>query len=269
MTRPEVVVLVSCGRHPVSGRPRRPPGDARAVELGLRLAGPHGLQIVHAGDPDDPALRDYLGMGLPELQVLETPAAADVAPVLGHWLLQAAAGLVLTGNRAECGPGSGCLPYSLARHTGAVIADGVVALTPEADGYRLIQALPGGRRRALRAAAPLLAVVSPAAPAPRPVAFGPARRGRIRVRAPAVAAPPEPVVTRRPARQGPRRLRVLRGLSAEERMRAASGGGNDRHGRLYSGMSAAEAARLIHQQLIAWGVLDATTAPPRQQAEKI
>ena len=50
MTELKVVTLVSVGAHPASARPRRAEQDARAVELGLRLAG-QNLQLLHAGDP--------------------------------------------------------------------------------------------------------------------------------------------------------------------------------------------------------------------------
>ena len=55
----EVVVLLSVGRHPVSLRRRRAPMDARALELALRLPEVSILGL-HAGDPEEPALRDYL-----------------------------------------------------------------------------------------------------------------------------------------------------------------------------------------------------------------
>ncbi|KHL71244.1 electron transfer flavoprotein subunit beta, partial [Pseudomonas putida] len=51
------------------------------MELGLQLAGDN-LQVVHAGDPHEEALRAYLGMGLDHLDVLEQPAGADVLGVL-------------------------------------------------------------------------------------------------------------------------------------------------------------------------------------------
>jgi electron transfer flavoprotein beta subunit len=38
--RLKVAALVSVGRHPVTGRPRRAEYDARAVEMGLALATP-------------------------------------------------------------------------------------------------------------------------------------------------------------------------------------------------------------------------------------
>jgi len=67
-----VISLVSIGAHPTSGRPRRADQDARAVELGLQLAGDK-LQVLHAGDIHEPALRAYLGMGLEQLHVLQQP----------------------------------------------------------------------------------------------------------------------------------------------------------------------------------------------------
>ena len=73
MTDLNIIALVSVGAHPTSGRSRRAEQDARAVELGLRLAGER-LQLLHAGDPQEPALRGYLGMGLSEMTVLEQPS---------------------------------------------------------------------------------------------------------------------------------------------------------------------------------------------------
>jgi hypothetical protein len=43
-----VFSLVSIGAHPTSGRPRRAEQDARAVELGLQLAGDK-LQVLARG----------------------------------------------------------------------------------------------------------------------------------------------------------------------------------------------------------------------------
>lgn len=103
----KVISLVSIGAHPSSGRARRAEQDARAVELGLQLAGDN-LQVVHAGNPQEEALRAYLGMGLDHLDVLEQPAGADVLGVLGDYLRDAGAQLVLTGSQAETGEGRAC-----------------------------------------------------------------------------------------------------------------------------------------------------------------
>ena len=58
-----VAILVSAGAHSLSGRPRRADLDARAIELALRLSPSAPLHVVHAGDPKEAALRDYLGAG--------------------------------------------------------------------------------------------------------------------------------------------------------------------------------------------------------------
>lgn len=112
-----VISLVSIGAHPTSGRPRRAEQDARAVELGLQLAGDN-LQVLHAGDIAEPTLRAYLGMGLAQLHVLEQPAGADALPVLGDYLRDTGAQVVLTGSQAETGEGSGMLPFLLAEQLG-------------------------------------------------------------------------------------------------------------------------------------------------------
>ena len=100
----KIVTLVSIGAHPTSGRARRADQDARAVELGLRLAGAR-LRVLHAGDPHEEALRAYLGMGLDELIVLEQPKQADALPALGDYLHEIGTQMVLTGSQAETGEG--------------------------------------------------------------------------------------------------------------------------------------------------------------------
>jgi electron transfer flavoprotein alpha/beta subunit len=88
MTDLNIIALVSVGAHPTSGRARRAEQDARAVELGLNLAG-NKLEMLHAGNPDEEALRAYLGMGLDEMAVLEQPPGADALPVLADYLRHA------------------------------------------------------------------------------------------------------------------------------------------------------------------------------------
>ncbi len=257
MKRPEPVVLVSAGRHPVSGRGRRAGADARALEMALGLVGAAGLRVIHAGDPDDPALAEYLGMGLPALEVLRVPAGADPRPVLAARLAALGAALVFTGLRAERGAGSGFLPYALAADLGAALVPRVTALRPDADGFRLEQACPGGRRRALAAPGPLVVAVDPAAPAPRPVAHAARRRGRIEIREPDVTPPPLPEVATRPPRRRAAGVTVKRGLSAAQRLRAASQLGGAGGGQLLQPPDPQQAAQDILRQLRAWGVLEA------------
>lgn len=69
------------------------------------------MQVLHAGDVNEPTLRSYLGMGLPQLHVLEQPAGSDALPVLSDYLRETGAHVVLTGSQAETGEGSGMLPF--------------------------------------------------------------------------------------------------------------------------------------------------------------
>lgn len=243
--RCEAAVLVSPGRHPASGRARRADADARAVELALN-SGAESVEVIHAGDPLSPALRDYLGMGLERLTVLELPPGADPLPALAAYLSGRRPGLVLAGVRAEAGEDSGLVPYMLAEALGYTLAPGIVAVSLTAGGASMVQAVPGGGRRALSAATPLVLTVDRSAPPARPFAFARARRGRIEtLPTAAVAADPGPATwERRPARQRPKRLKTPAGGSAAERLRAATqlaGGG----GKVLSGIGPDEAAREI------------------------
>ena len=170
----KIISLVSIGAHPTSGRPRRAEQDARAVELGLQLAGDN-LQVLHAGDVAEPALRAYLGMGLEQMHVLEQPAGADALPALTAYLREAGAQVVLTGSQAETGEGSGCC-----RPAGRRVGLGA--------GSRIgqVESINDARRwccKHYRVASAAVEVKLPfwqcgnAAPKPRQSAYGPARRG--------------------------------------------------------------------------------------------
>lgn len=256
----DVAVLLSVGRHPVSGRARRAPTDARALELALSLP-PGRRTALHAGSPDNPALRDYLGMGLEELTVLAMAEGRDPTDALLARLRTAAPRVVLAGNRAEGGEDSGTLPYRLAHALGWAIVSDVVAITLDAagDSAELVQALARGQRRALRVATPFVATIHPAAPAPRPSAFGVARRGRIRVEP--VDAPEDTALaacTVRPWREKPKRLTVGApgggAGGALDRLRAATEAKTGQ-GRLLVGPTPDEAARAIYDCLQEQGML--------------
>lgn len=251
----EVAVLVSLGRHPASGRLRPARADARALELALRLPDAR-LHVIHAGDPAELALRDYLGMGVSELTVLDLPEGADPLPVLADHLKSLKPAIVLTGQRAEAGEDSGLLPYLVAEALDAALVPAVVAASIENDSAALQQALPRGRRRDLRVSLPLVASVSPSAPAPRLPAFGPARRGRIvtlAVEAPADAARAE--WKEKPARRRPKRLKVMgKGGSAADRVKAVTEmqGGK---GRLLTDVTPEAAAEAVWAYLVEEGIV--------------
>jgi len=226
-----VFSLVSIGAHPTSGRPRRAEQDARAVELGLQLAGDK-LQVLHAGDASEPTLRSYLGMGLPQLQVLEQPAGADALPVLSEYLRDAGAQVVLTGSQAETGEGSGMLPFLLAEQ------------------------LPRGQRRRLKVRLPFLATVDNAAPKPRQSAYGPAQRGELAAHD--VEIEHDELFTGallQPAKPRPKRLKVIKAKSGADRMKAATAKASGGGGQVLKGVSAEEGAQAILKLLVEEGVV--------------
>lgn len=256
MSELNIVALVSVGAHPTSGRPRRAEQDARAVELGLQLAGPR-LRLLHAGEPQADVLRAYLGMGLDEIQVLQQGPAADALPVLLNCLRGSRAQLVLTGSQAETGEGSGLLPYLLAEQLGWPLVVGLAAVERVADGYaEVLQALPRGQRRRLRVPLPFLASVDNAAPAARQSAYGPAQRGVVKTQVVAEVADQRLVEsTLQTAKPRPKRLKIIKAKTGAERMKAATAKASGGSGQVLSGLSAQDSAEAIFKQLLAEGVL--------------
>ena len=187
MNTPRIAVLVSAGRHPASGRPRRAECDARAVELALRIAPAERIDLLHAGS-DDPALRDYLGMGVGRLVVLAPPPDSDPVPALSGWLKRRGIDLVLAGTHGEGAPGMGLLPYRLAHSLGMPIVANAASLRLEGNRAEVMRARPEGLQR-LALPFPAMITVGAAGPAPRQSAFGRARRGIVDV----PAVPPEDV----------------------------------------------------------------------------
>ncbi|MBA2410706.1 MAG: electron transfer flavoprotein subunit beta [Gammaproteobacteria bacterium] len=219
----EVAVLVSIGRHPVSGRARRADGDARAVEMALKLCERYGarLRLVHAGDPDEPTLRQYAGMGRSVLVVLELASGLDALPVISRYLCATRPRLVLTGGQAEQGHCTGQLPYALAEALGYPIVTSIAGIELGLTHADLFQALPRGRRRGLRASLPAVASVARAATAPRQSAFAQARRALIvREAVPDASRVPAPIFAQRPSRPHLPRAQAAVGATGIDRLRA-------------------------------------------------
>ncbi|AOE82898.1 electron transfer flavoprotein subunit beta [Pseudomonas sp. TCU-HL1] len=252
----KIVSLVSIGAHPTSGRARRADQDARAVELGLRLAGSH-LRVVHAGNPHEDALRAYLGMGLDELVVLEQGPQDDALHPLGDYLHESGAQLVLTGSQAETGEGSGMLPYLLAERLGWPLVVGLAEVEKVDNGVaQILQALPRGQRRRLKVRLPFVASVDNAAPTARQSAFGPARRGRIDAEDVELV---EDVLFAeaqlQPARPRPKRLKVIKAKTGAERMKAATAKASGGGGQVLKDVSPQAGAEAIFKLLLEEGVL--------------
>ncbi|TWI56525.1 electron transfer flavoprotein beta subunit [Pseudomonas duriflava] len=252
----EVITLVSVGAHPTSGRARRAEQDARAVELGLHLAG-NRLQLLHAGNPYEEALRGYLGMGIPALHVLEQPKGADALPVLVDYLREASVQVVLTGTQAETGEGSGMLPYLLAEALGWPLVVGLAEVeTIEGGSAQVLQALPRGQRRRLRVRLPFVASVDNAAPVARQSAFGPARRGQIEVQEVEVV---DDILlsesTLQPSRPRPKRLKVIKAKTAADRFRAATAKASGDGGQILRDVTPEAGAEAIFKLLREEGVI--------------
>ncbi|WP_136249230.1 electron transfer flavoprotein subunit beta [Halomonas borealis] len=255
----EITVLVSVGRHPITGRARRADQDARAVELARGVSGAE-VRLLHAGGQaaeSEAALRDYLGMGFDALTLVEQPEGADVLGALAEAFDASPAQLVIGGERAEQGEGSGLLPYLLAERLGWPVVSGLAAVEGVEDGVAtLLQALPRGQRRRLRVRLPAIVTVDGAAPAPRQSAYGPARRGHLNAVVGSVTRDEEWVSwATQPARKRPKRLKVVKAASARDRFKAAAAKAEGGGGQVLTEVSAEEGAEAILALLKAEGVL--------------
>lgn len=256
----KAAVLVSVGRHPASGRARRAPLDARALELALRLPDAD-IHAIHAGDPSQAALRDYLGMGPERLTVLAVESGCILIPALIAHLAALAPDIILAGSRAEGGEDSGMLPYLVAQGLGFGIVSDVAAVEIAGGRASLTQALPRGRRRLIETRLPVVAVVNAAAPEPRQSAYARARRGvidSIAIDAPADAFTEACEI--RPWRPRPKRMRMPAGASALDRLKAMTETKSG-EGTLLIRPSPEDAARAIYDYLTEKRFIEAGEAP--------
>lgn len=262
---PRIAVLVSVGRHPLTGRPRRAEQDARAVEAALSLARADAVTLIHCGEPvvdeaREVALRAYLGMGPGAIETLPLPAGSDAAPALVERLRALSPSLVLCGARAETGEASGLLPYLLAEQLGWSLVSGLAAIeTVDGHTATVLQALPRGQRRRLRVRLPAILTVDQAAPAARQSAFGQARRGVFRPlpvsAATARAADPAAQWTVAPAKKRPKRLKIVKATSARDRLKAAAAKAEGTGGQVLTGLTPQAGAEAILKLLREEGVL--------------
>ena len=223
----KIAVLVSVGRHPVSGTARYSRNDAAALTMALALAKTHDatLDVLHAGDPSNPALKDYLALGARSVEVLEIPAAAGLYRDAAAPLAARLRGydLVLTGTRAEGAFDSGMLPYRVAHALEMPLVGAAVDLTLR-DGYAEVrQFMPKGLRRRVEVQLPALIAVHPLANAAPSYAYARLREGTIRpVATEASAESGELAWTTRPASAKPVRLAAAEKRSGHARMLSAT-----------------------------------------------
>lgn len=251
-----VAALVSIGRHPKSNRARRAEQDARAVELGLKIAG-DSLQMIHAGDPEETVLRSYLGMGISQMDVLSMDSDTDAIPALKQQLGALDTDIILTGMRAERGEGSGMLPYILAEEMDLPIVTGIADIQSIEEGYaEVLQALPRGQRRALRVSIPFVATVDMAALEARQSAFGPGQRAIINgVDSLQVLDQERSIWEESPAKKRPKRLKIAKAKTAAERFKAATVKTQGGSGKIMKNESSQEKAQAILDLLREEGVL--------------
>ncbi|MFG1347376.1 electron transfer flavoprotein subunit beta [Xanthobacter autotrophicus DSM 431] len=247
----KALVLLSQGRHPVSGKPCLPRAEAQAARLATAIdPAPAGL---HAG-PDAETVREALGRGLHRLSHLVMDA--DPSAALADAIRAAAPDVVLAGPRGQGGADTGLLPYALAHALGwPLVADAVALEAGEEPGtLRITQALGKGARRRILVRLPVLVSVHAGAPAPLPFAFGRARADGVERHAAAAApARPEESMEERPYRKRPK-VMALAGGTAAERLAAATGAGAAK-GRVLVDPDPRDAAREILAFLRAVGVV--------------
>jgi electron transfer flavoprotein beta subunit len=225
-----ISTLISIGEHPLSGRPRRAEQDARAIELGLKLAADK-LDSLYAGPALNTdatgVLRDYLGMGLGQIQIIDVPEYTDVTFTLLEHFSANKPDIILTGVQAEKGESSGMLPYLLAEQLNIPIVASIteiVSIDKQAGHAGVLQALPRGQRRKVNVSLPFIATVDMAAPAPRQSAYGSAMRGELVVKQ--CNAYHKDVEHSQwqvnGAQKRPKRLKIVNAKTAADRFKAAT-----------------------------------------------
>jgi electron transfer flavoprotein beta subunit len=160
-----ITTLVSAGRHPVSGEPRHCHNDSLAMMLGLNIVESTSAKhhVLHAGNPDNKALTEYLALGAGQVDVIPISDNTDVIDCLAAQLNHV--DLILTGSRAESGEDSGLLPYLLAEKLGIPLVVNALAIKSNTNTIEVLQFLPKGKRRHVTVKLPAIIAVHPLAPA--------------------------------------------------------------------------------------------------------
>jgi electron transfer flavoprotein beta subunit len=179
-----ITVLVAARTHAVSGKATRSRADATAAALALGLPG--GVRLLTAGSMSASVARDYLALGAPQLEILESDADTDVCSLLLPSIHNVP--WVLTGTRSESEQGTAVLPFALAAALGRPVVTDVLAIQPDGKAWIITQALPKGARRRLRISPPAVLAISAAAPVTLRHSLADAMAGKV-VRTPAAASP--------------------------------------------------------------------------------
>jgi electron transfer flavoprotein beta subunit len=156
-----IAALVSIGLHPNSGVERHCRNDSLAMTIGLNLAetATVQMQVLHAGQADSTALADYLALGAPQIEVIETES--DIVENLAEHLTNT--DLILTGSRAESEQASGLLPYLLSAKLNLPLVANALEIKSLENSLEILQFLPKGKRRLVSVKLPAIVVVHPLA----------------------------------------------------------------------------------------------------------
>ncbi len=226
-----IVVCVSLARHPKSGRLMLAPNDARALAVATTMCDKPTL--VHVGPSGhDWALRQYLGLGFPEVHRIEPNGDQDVAGLLAGFIRQrGGCDWVLCGAKAQGQDDSGLVPYLVADALGFGVIEQVMTASVSRDAIEVTQFLPKGQRRTLSRPGPQLLVVSENAPLTLEYVARRARSGQVL----SATATPLPISDtalawqQEPAKPGHRRLTIKSNRSGwdrfSQRMAVTGGGG--------------------------------------------
>ncbi|MFM9835493.1 MAG: hypothetical protein ACKVOA_05265 [Methylophilaceae bacterium] len=159
----KLACLVSIGAHPVSKEARYSHNDSLALGLGKVIAKAKKIEldVLHAGDAENPALDDYLALGAENIKVL--PISDNINVVASIALLLKDTDLILTGTRAESSEDSGMLPYMLAEKLQIPLINYALDIKVKAGAIEVLQFLPKGKRRRISVKLPALVTVHPLA----------------------------------------------------------------------------------------------------------
>ena len=256
----KVAVLISVGRHPVSGIARYSRNDAAAMKMAFTLtesSGTISVDIICAGNPDNAALSDYLALGAKTIKVIALEDDQDIIPALKRALENY--DLILCGSRAEGGDATGLVPYFLASQLGVSLVADVIGITtgatPDVDaaktGVVLQQFLPKGRRRSIAVTLPAILTVHPLAPSSARYAYASLRDGSIELQKTNTQLSSEtnkldqhPVWSLTPATARPLKLVAQEKRSGHARMLSATVA-ESRGGKMIQDGSASEKAQAI------------------------
>lgn len=175
-----ITTLVSVGRNPVSGEPRHCHNDSLAMTIGLDMAKLISAKhhVLHAGNPDNKSLNEYLALGASQVDVIPTSGDTDVVNSIVAQLSKV--DLVLTGSRAEGGEDSGLLPYLLAEKLGIPLVVNALAIKSCGNTIEVLQFLPKGKRRNITVKLPAIIAIHPLAPASLKFAYARQISGEIK-----------------------------------------------------------------------------------------